>query len=144
MIDVTVATTIHQPVDRVFAFVSDMENEPQWHTDAVAVERTSGEVGEGTTYQVRFKPSSMGPSEGTVEIVGYEPGRRIVARSDLGNMKPTVTHVFEAVNGDTRVTRQIQIETSGVMMTLMRPMMKAMVRRRNAAFLANLKGLLEA
>lgn len=144
MVDVTVSTKINRPVDQVFAFVADMENEPQWHTDALEVKRLSGgQVGIGTSFQVQFKPSPMGPSEGTVELVEFEPGRRIVARSELGNMKPTVTHVFEAADGDTSVTRRIQIETSGLMMMLMRPMMKMMVRRRNLEFIANLKRVLE-
>lgn len=100
-------------------------------------------MGKGTSFQVQFKPSPMGPTEGTVELVEFEPGRRIVARSELGNMKPTVTHVFEAADGDTSVTRRIQIETSGLMMVLMKPMMKMMVRRRNSGFIANLKRVLE-
>ena len=144
MVDVTVSTTINRPVDQVFAFVADMENEPQWHTDALEVKRLSeGEVGKGTSFQVQFKPSPMGPTEGMVELVEFEPGRRIVARSDLGNMKPTVTYVFEAAEGNTSVSRRIQIETSGLMMVLMKPMMKMMVRRRNIGFIANLKRVLE-
>lgn len=143
MIDVTVATTVERPVDEVFAFVADMENEPRWHTDIVEAERlTEGEVGEGTTYRVQFRSQPMSPPEGTVEIVEVEPDRRIVSRSDMGNMKPELTHIFEEMNGGTKVTRRIQIETSGLM-TLMSPMMKMMVRRRNVEFLDNLKRLLE-
>jgi len=84
----------------------------------------------------------MSPHGGTVEIVKFEPGRRIVSRSDMGNMKPELTHFFDEANGGTRVTRRIQIETSGLM-TLMSPVMKVMVRRRNVQFLDNLKRLLE-
>ena len=143
MIDVTVATTVERPVDEVFAFVADMENEPRWHTDILGAERlTEGDVREGTNYRVQFRPQPMSPPEATVEIVKFEPGRRIVSRSDMGNMKPELTHVFEEANGGTRVTRRIQIETSGLM-TLMSPVMKVMVRRRNVQFLDNLKRLLE-
>ena len=143
MIDVTVATNVERPVDEVFAFVADMENEPQWHTDIVEAERlTEGEVGEGTNFRVQFRPQPMSPSEGKIEIVEFQPDRRIVSRSDMGNMKPELTHVFEEVDGGTRVTRRIQIETSGLM-TLMSPLMKVMVRRRNADFLENLKRLFE-
>lgn len=61
MVDVTVSTKINRPVDQVFAFVADMENEPQWHTDALEVKRLSGgQVGIGTSFQVQFKPSPMG------------------------------------------------------------------------------------
>jgi len=143
MIDVTVDTSVKRPVGEVFAFVADMGNEPLWHTDIVEVERlTDGEVGEGTKYRVQFRPQPMSPAEGTIEVVGFEPNRRIVSRSDMGNMKPELTHVFEEANGGTKVTRRIQIETSGLM-TLMSPLMKMMARRRNAEFLENLKRVLE-
>ena len=143
MIDVTVATTVERPVDEVFAFVADMENEPRWHTDILDAERlTEGDVREGTKYRVRFRSQPMSAPEGTVEIVEFQPGRRIVSRSDMDNMKPELTHVFEEENGRTKVTRRIQIETSGFM-TLMSPVMKMMVRRRNVQFLDNLKQLME-
>jgi uncharacterized protein YndB with AHSA1/START domain len=143
MIDVTVSTTVNRPAGEVFAFVAEMENEPQWHTDILEAERlTDGEVGQGTSYKVQFRPQPMSPSEGTVEIVEFEPGRRIVSQSDLGNMKPRLTHIFEEVSGGTQVTRRIQIETSGLM-TLMSPIMKMMVRRRNGEFIENLKRTLE-
>jgi uncharacterized protein YndB with AHSA1/START domain len=127
----------------VFAFVAEMENESQWHTDILKAERlTDGEVGQGTRYKLQFRPQPMSPSEGTVEIVEFEPGRRIVSRSDMGNMKPRLTHIFEEASGGTQVTRHIQIETSGLM-TLMSPIMKMMVRRRNGEFIENLKRTLE-
>lgn len=144
MIDVTVSTTVHRPVDQVFEFVADMTNEPQWHTDVLEAERlTEGEVGKGTSYRVRFRSQPMSPPEGIVEIVEFEPGRRIVSQSDMGNMKPTLTHLFEATNGGTNVARQIRIDTSGLM-TVMSPLMKMMVRRRNVGFIDNLKRLLES
>ena len=143
MIDITVSTTINRPVGEVFAFVAEMENEPQWHTDILEAERlTDGEVGKGTNYRVQFRPQPMSPSEATVEIVEFEADRRIVSQADMGNMKPTMTYVFEEAEGGTQVTRRIQIGTSG-MMTLMSPMIKMMVRRRNVGFVDKLKQVLE-
>ncbi len=143
MIDVTVSTTVRRPPEQVFEFVADMTNEPQWHTDVLEAERlTEGEVGKGTRYRIRLRPQPMSPPEGTVEITEFEPGLRIVSQSDMGNMKPTLTHVFEASNGGTRVTRRIQIGTSGLM-SVMSPLMKMMVRRRNLEFVDNLKRVLE-
>ena len=144
MIDVTVSTMVKRPVTEVFAFVAEMENEAKWHTDVLEAERlTDGEVGRGTRYRVQFRPQPMSPSEGTVTIVDFESGRRIVSQAEMGDMKPTVTHEFEETTGGTRVTRRIQIETSGPM-TLMSPMMRMMVRRSNVRFIDNLKRLLEA
>lgn len=144
MIDVTVSAEISRPIDEVYAFVAEMENEPQWHTDILEAERlTEGEIGVGTNYRVRFRPQPMSPSEGTVEIVEFDPVHRIVSRSDMGNMKPTLTHVLEETNSGTLITRRIRIETSGLM-TFMSPLMKLMVRRRNVGFISNLKQVLEA
>jgi uncharacterized protein YndB with AHSA1/START domain len=143
MIDVTVSTVVNRPVAEVFAFVAEMENEPQWHTDILVAERTTdGAVGQGTRYRVQFKPQPMSPTEGAVEIVDFQPDRRIVSRSDMGSMKPTMTHEFEKVTAGTRVTRRIEIQTSGAL-TLMSPMMRVMVRRSNVKFIENLKRLLE-
>ena len=67
------------------------KNEPRWHTDILEAERlTEGEVGEGTSYRVRFRSQPMSPPEGTVEIVTFEPDRRIVSRSDNAVM-PNLT-----------------------------------------------------
>ena len=143
MIDVTVSTTINRPVGEVFSFVAEMENEAQWHTDIVEAERlTEGDVGSGTSYKVTYRPQPMSPGEGVVEIVGFEKDRRITSQSDMGNMKATLTHLFGDSAGGTEVTRRIQVETSG-MMTVMSPIMRFMVRRRNVGFIDNLKQTLE-
>jgi hypothetical protein len=57
-------------------------------------------------------------------------------------MRSTLTCRFEPVDGRTRFSRRVEIQTSGplsLLMTLMRPMMA----RSNAGFTANLKRVLE-
>ncbi|MBI4202054.1 MAG: hypothetical protein HY532_02915, partial [Chloroflexi bacterium] len=84
----------------------------------------------------------MGVSEGTAEVVEFEPNRKEVFRGDFGPMKPTVTHQFDFSDGVTTFTRRIQIEVHGPMW-LMQPLIGTMVKRRNAGFLVNLKRVLE-
>lgn len=142
MIDTSGSVTINRPVEDVFNYVTDMSNDPSWHTDVLEARKTSeGPVGVGTTWHSRFKPS-MGVSEGDMEVVAFEPNRMEVLRGVIGPMQPTLSYMLEPIDGGTRFTRRIQIKVSG-MMRVMEPLMRLMTPRRNASFLANLKRVLE-
>jgi uncharacterized protein YndB with AHSA1/START domain len=142
MIDRSDSVTINRPVEEVFAYVTDTSNDPAWHTDVLEARKTSeGPIGLGTTWHSRFKPS-MGISEGDMEVVAFEPGRREVLRGVIGPMEPTLTYLFEPAGSGTRFTRRIQIKISG-MMRLMEPLMRLMTPKRNAGFVANLRRALE-
>lgn len=142
MIDTSGSVTINRPVEDVFNYVTDMSNDPSWHTDVLEARKTSeGPVGVGTIWHSRFKPS-MGVSEGDMEVVAFEPNRMEVLRGVIGPMQPTLSYMLEPIDGGTRFTRRIQIKVSG-MMRVMEPLMRLMTPRRNAGFLANLKRVLE-
>jgi uncharacterized protein YndB with AHSA1/START domain len=142
MIDRSDSITINRPVAEVFAYVADTANDPAWHTDILEARKTSdGPIGTGTTWHQRIKPF-MGISEATAEVVAFEPLRMEVLRGVAGPMQPTATYLFEPADGGTRFTRRVQIEVSG-MMRLMQPIMRMMMPKRNAGFVANLKRVLE-
>lgn len=64
--------SIARPPSEVFAFVSDIRNEPRWHTDILEARLIKGSsVAKGSKFGVKFKPF-MGQSEGTITIVEYE------------------------------------------------------------------------
>jgi uncharacterized protein YndB with AHSA1/START domain len=93
MVDLANSINIDRPVADVFAYVTDLSNEPAWHTDLLEARRVSeGPAGIGTRYEVRFKPF-MGNSEGTEEVIGFEPNRLQVVRGEVGTMRPTVTYL---------------------------------------------------
>jgi uncharacterized protein YndB with AHSA1/START domain len=142
MIDVERSITIDRPVGEVFAYVTDVTNEPAWHTDVLEATKTSeGPIGIGTTYKIRVKPQ-MGVSEGMQEVIRFEPDRMQVMRGDMGRMRPTITNLFEPADGGTKFTRRIHIEASGLMGLLL-PLMRPIVGRSNTGFVANLKQVLE-
>jgi uncharacterized protein YndB with AHSA1/START domain len=142
MIERSDSVTINRPVDEVFAYVTDTANDPAWHTDILEARKTSdGPIDTGTRWHQRIKPF-MGVSEATAEVVAFEPYRMEVLRGVAGPMRPTLTYLFEPSDGGTRFTRRVQIDVSG-MMRLMQPIMRMMMTKRNAGFVANLKQVLE-
>ncbi len=84
----------------------------------------------------------MGATDGTDEVVAYEPNRLIELQFRL-KMNPRVAHIFDPAERGTKFTRHVQLKPEGIL-RLMQPMMPSMIRRRNREFLANLKRLLEA
>jgi uncharacterized protein YndB with AHSA1/START domain len=143
MVDRSDSIMIDRPVEEVFAYVTDVTNDPSWHTDVLEAKKTSeGPIGMGTIWHSRFKPS-MGISEGDMEVVSFEPNRRQVMRGQIGPMQPTLTYLFEQADSGTRFTRRVQIKVSG-WMKIMQPMIGMMLPKQNRGFLSNLKQVLES
>jgi uncharacterized protein YndB with AHSA1/START domain len=143
MISIESSEWIDRPAEEVFAFVSDVRNDPQWHTDILEAEYdAAGPLMTGAAFRTRFKPF-MGLSEGTGTITAFEPPRRVVLTEQMGKFKPVLTLTVEPDGGGSRITRRLDMEPHG-MLRIMAPFTGGMMRKRNAAFLTNLKRILEA
>jgi uncharacterized protein YndB with AHSA1/START domain len=140
---VKVTETIARPPAEVFRVVSDVRNDPQWHTDVLEARLTNnGEVAQGSVFDVQLKPS-MGVSGGTITIVELDPPHRVVMRGHIGKMEPTLTHVVEPVPEGTLFTRQVDLALP-FPMAVMTPLVRQMILKANRGFVANLKRGLEA
>jgi uncharacterized protein YndB with AHSA1/START domain len=103
MVERSDSIIIDRPVDTVFAFVTDVLNDPTWHTDILeAQKKTEGPPGMSTVWHVRFKPT-MGISEGEMKVVTFEPNRKRVMQGDVGPMHPTLTYELETADGGTNL-----------------------------------------
>lgn len=60
-----------------------------------------------------------------------------------GPVQPTISYRFDGTDAGTRLTRRVDLEPEGFF-KLMTPMMKSMMKRGNARFVANLKRVLES
>ena len=144
MINVEASTVINRPVEAVFAFVADLENNPKWESNFIQVKRISPEpLGVGTVYQCVLRvPGQRVTSR--VEITEFIPNQRISFRGDRpASAKPVGSITFEPYGNSTRVTALPRPVMRGVF-KLLEPMMAGYVKRSNAKHLHNLKTLLEA
>jgi uncharacterized protein YndB with AHSA1/START domain len=132
---------IARPIEDVFAFLSDLENVPQWNYAIVETRKVSeGPVGVGTTYQqVRSVPSR---SQERLEVTAYTPPRHLEIRGQLGPFLSRLSYALDAFPEGTRLTNAVELELRGPGRLLGRVAVPR-VRDAVAANLRKLKELLE-
>jgi len=133
---------INRPIEEVFTYVSDLQNGPQWQTGLFEVRRLSqGSLGIGTQFASVRK--FMGKKlEGVVELVVYEPNRKIVIKAPSGSVPFEQAFLFEPTTEGTKLSTVIQLFTSGFM-GLAEPMIAASLKREMETAFGDLKELLE-
>ncbi len=143
MAKVEIGIVINRPVEEVFAFLSNPENNPKWNSVSSEVKITSaGPIGVGTTYRAVIK--ALGRRiEGENEFTEYEPNRKFTFKSKSGPVPLESRWTFERVEGGTRVTETGVAELGGFF-KLAEPLLVRMIKRQSEADLANLKDLMEA
>jgi len=104
------SVTINQPVNKVFDFVTNLENNTRWQTDILELEITSeGRIKLGSTYRCvnRFMGQRI---ETAGVIVNYEPDRTCSFRIISGSVTGESNFVFEADNGVTKFTTTADLD----------------------------------
>jgi uncharacterized membrane protein len=140
---VEMSIQINRPVEEVFAFLSNFENNPRWQSTSVEAKKISdGPVGVGTTYQA--VTSMLGRRiNSEQEITEYEPNRLVSRKSTAGPF-PFEIHVgFEQAEGGTRINASIDGEPRGFF-KLAEPLLERALKRQFDSDLANLKDMMEA
>ena len=143
MIRIEHSVVINRPVEDVFAFVANVENNPQWQSGVLEAHKTSqGPAGVGSTgIEVR---KFMGQRiESSFEVTEYEKNTKFSFKITSGPIPMEGTETFESVQGGTRVHLAFQGEARGLF-SLTEPIMGQMLRRLIKADCSNLKDLLEA
>lgn len=117
---------IGAPPAEVFAYVSDLDNLPEWQSGIVSVHRTSdGELGVGST--ARVARELMGQRvEAALRVTAYDPPRHLTIGSEVSGVKAVAT-LDLAPEGDGNATDlSFAIEIRGSMLTaFMEPMIAA-------------------
>jgi uncharacterized protein YndB with AHSA1/START domain len=143
MLKVEVSVVINRPVEEIFEFLANPENDPKWQSGVLEAEQTSkGPRGVGTTDREARK--FMGRQfDQTFVVTEYEPNRMIKKKTTSGPMAIDTSYAFESVEGGTKVTLVGGGDVGGFF-KLADPLISRMAKRQIEADLANLKDMLEA
>jgi len=136
---------INQPVAKVFAALTDFENEPRWQTGLLESRHTpAGPVGIGTKV-TQIRKFFGRPVETIGEVVEYEMNQKMVSRSTPENPPPSFKTVYrvEPIDDHTRLFYSIELKGQGFF-KLIQPFIKRSITKDVITRFNTLKSLLEA
>jgi hypothetical protein len=138
------SAVIGKPIEAVFAFAANPQNDPLWSPAVAEARQTSlGTLGIGTTFQqvLRLLGRRL---EITFAVTGFEQNRMLEIGRFSGHLRSAVgRRTFEPAPGGTRVTFSGE-GTSGLFLNLLEPLVTAAARRHARRSLASLKQTVEA
>ena len=112
---------IERPLQEVFAYVADVGNYPEWMEHVMEVRKEEpGRPRQGDRFVVAIR--SLGRRfETPYERTAFQAERRYTDRAVGGPVPNQRWHcTFETVRGGTRVTRAVDVESTGVLKLLER------------------------
>lgn len=112
MADVERSITVPTPIDRVFSYLTDFTNSPEWDPGSVKTERTSGDGGVGTIYH---NTSEFVGKRTELDYVVKElvPNERFVMRGENETVTTIDTMTFTGDATSTTVTYHADFELKG-------------------------------
>jgi uncharacterized protein YndB with AHSA1/START domain len=111
MTTVSASITINQPVDKVFDYVTDVENHKAWQAGILdATVTPSGPIGVGSTYH--YTTDVMGRRmETQLEVTVYEKDKKWSVKTIGVPQSVEMAYLFEIVGDNTQLT--ISMELAG-------------------------------
>lgn len=110
------SVTIDRPIEDVFDYVTDHENDEEWKSIVVNAPPTDEEVGEGTTWELEVKMWGM-TSVLENECTVYERPTKFAYKNG-GSVATENLYTFEKTNSGTLMTWEGTTEFKGVMRLL--------------------------
>jgi carbon monoxide dehydrogenase subunit G len=131
---------ISRPLEEVFALLVDLDRLPDWQSSAIEA-RSDGplELGSLVHEKRRFLGRELADE---LEVVAFDPPRRLTLRSEGGPLRLTVDHQLEPNGGSTRLTVVASGKPRGVM-KFAGPMVERTAKEEMRGDFARLKELLE-
>jgi uncharacterized membrane protein len=133
---------INAAADKVFEYVANLENMPDWGNFTTAVRKTSsGPVGVGTTYEADGK--QFGKHTDKVTVTRYEPGKAFAteSRGDAGESR----NWYELADqgGAITVTKGFEITKPALSTRLAAPIVRAIAGKNLMKDLVKIKAKIE-
>jgi len=136
------STVINRPIEEVFGFLSNLENDIKWRSEWVETRNTSGGVlGVGATFCLTGV--FLGRRQSSIyEVIEYEPNRSAAWKTVSGPLPLTFRRTFERVEGVTRVTTRYEAQVPGFL-KLMLSLLAGSVKRQHEGDWRKVKELME-
>ena len=143
MIHIEQSIVVKRPIEEVFVFAAHPENNPKWWPGVLEDKLlTAGPIQKGTRFREIAK-EPWGTIEHIAEMTVYEPPRQMAYKAVSGPLPAEVTETFEPVEGGTRVTITVHVQSRGLL-KLLKPLMRRTLRQTLQGNLVTLQRLLEA
>lgn len=133
--------TIGKPVDQVFAFFANPENDTRWRPGLVKITHERGE-GVGARYAQQLKGPGGASIKTETEVVAIEPPRRIEFMTVKGFVRPRGRFLFHEAAGGTTVRFELEADL-GVLKGLLMGSMVKKTMESEVGNLARAKEVLE-
>ncbi|MBN1931582.1 MAG: SRPBCC family protein [Desulfobacterales bacterium] len=132
---------VRQPVDKVFAFATDLDNNVHWQTGFLESEIISGGSMEvGTTFRcVNEFLSQRVETQGVV--TEYEPNKKCSYQVVSGPIQANNSFIFEPIEGGTKITTLAQADLKAFRFT--KAIVAYQARKQIEKDLTTLKNVLE-
>lgn len=145
MVHLEKKVTIQRPVEDVFGYMSDAENDAHWRTNVKSIERTTG--GDHSKIGSEYRQVLKGPGGGLradLRYTEFEPNKRIAFETIEGSIRPDGQIDFSAPTPDsTEVHFRLDWQPTGAW-KIFAPVMKKILEKNMHASYDNLKQKLEA
>jgi uncharacterized protein YndB with AHSA1/START domain len=111
VIRIDFSVEIDRTPSEVFAYLTDLDNLPEWQASAMQA-RWEGEKAAGARIKEvrKFLGRRM---ESELEVLEYEPDRRLVLKTLTGPVQLVAEHTVEPTNGGTRLVFHGEGEPGG-------------------------------
>jgi len=136
------SVTINRRASKVFAFVADGENAPNWRSGVLDVQWVSGH-GVGAVYRQGVRGPGRRRVAADYEVTAYEPDKRMAFKTIAGPVRPTGEFPLQAADGVTTLTLSLQADLGGVKRLLLSGMVQKTMDAEVAA-IENVKRILES
>src|ERR1700674_1709690 len=142
MVNVEIVVNIDRPVEEVFAYLCDVEKEPEWNSMVDEVTCSDHPLRIGSTAHLKMRLLGR-RIEATLDVTELEPNRRVFVKTGAP-ISVTDTWTFEALGENrSRLTYLTVGETKGFF-KLADPIISRVVKKQRTAQLETFKELLEA
>ena len=132
---------IKRPIDKVFAYTTDVKSWPKWQPFPEAGQTSQGPMGIGTKTQgtIRMMYLTM---KWTAKVMEYELNRKFGKNVSSGPITIEQHNTYDPIEGGTKFTIVYNIKV-GSLMKLFSPIVVILIRKGLKKALSNLKNILE-